>query len=222
MVRFMAREFGRNMFIMLLAIMIGAIIITYFAADIINRSKIETLTTKQTEEIETIEEKNINFTNHFLQSTILLDTAREDKSYGDYHFDLARAFYAGGAYQKVIDNCTSAMENYLNSKDNFEISSDYFNDTKSYTSYDKYLEILDLYVGLTKSGARLSMLRYNASNYLKYIAENLSAGVDPVNISGLLELFNETMQQYAQELEVYNGYKEAIDEYEFFEEIREL
>ena len=218
----MAREFTKNMLIMLVAIMIGIFVITYFVADIVNRSKIETLTTKQTEEIETMEVRNINFTNHFLQSTILLDTAREDRSYGDYHFDLARVFYASGVYQKVIDNCTSAMENYLNSKDNFEISSGYFNDTKSYTSYDKYLGILDLYVGLTKSGAKLSMLRYNASNYLKYMAENLSAGVDPVNISGLLELFNETMQQYAQELEVYNGYKEAIDEYEFFEEIREL
>jgi predicted DNA-binding protein YlxM (UPF0122 family) len=114
------------------------------------------------------------------------------------------------------------MENYLNSKDNFEISSGYFNDTKSYTSYDKYLEILDLYVGLTKSGARLSMLRYNASNYLKYIAENLSVGVDPVNISGLMKLFNETMEQYTQELEIYNDYKEKIDGYEFFEEKREI
>lgn len=218
----MAREFGRNMFIMLLAIMIGAIVITYFAADIVNRSKIETLSTKHTEEIETIEVRNINFTNHFMQSSVILDAAREDRAYGDYHFDLARVFYADGVYQKVIDNCTSAMEKYLNSKDNFEISNGYFNDTKSYTSYDKYLEVLNLYVGLTKSGARLSMLRYNASKYLKYLAENLSAGVDPVNISGLLELFNETMQQYAQELEVYNGYKEAIDEYEFFEEIREL
>lgn len=218
----MAREFGRNMFIMLLAIMIGAIIITYFVADIINRSKIETLTTKHTEEIETIEVRNINFTNHFIQSSVLLDTAREDRSYGDYHFDLARVFYAGGVYQKVIDNCTSAMENYLNSKDNFEISSGYFNETKSYTSYDKYLEILDLYVGLTKSGAKLSMLRYNASKYLKYLAENLSVGVEPVNISELLELFNETMEQYTQELVIYNGYKEAIDEYQFFVEIREL
>ena len=63
----MAREFNRNMFIMLLAIMIGAIIITFFIADIVNRSKLETLTTEYEAEITTISSKSENFTSYFLK-----------------------------------------------------------------------------------------------------------------------------------------------------------
>ena len=71
----MARELDRNMFIMLLSIMIAAIIITYFAADIVRRSEIEKLTT----EIETIEERNINFTDRFLKSSVLLVQTEQGK-----------------------------------------------------------------------------------------------------------------------------------------------
>lgn len=222
----MARVFDRNMFIMLLAIMVGAIIITYFIADIVNRSKIETLTTEHALEIETIEERNINFTDHFMKSSVLLNDAIEDMLYGDYHFDLAaKLWYPNAKYENVINNCTSAMENYLTSHQNFNTSKSFFNDTKAYTSYEKYLEILDLYLGLTGSGAKLTMLRYNASRDLKYIAENLSVATDPMNISELMELFNETLalydNLYAEELGIYKGYKKEIDEYDFFEEIRE-
>ena len=50
----MAREFTKNMFVMLVAIMVGVFIITYFVADIINRSKIETLTTEHVAKIKTL------------------------------------------------------------------------------------------------------------------------------------------------------------------------
>ena len=123
----MVRLFDRNMFIMLLAIMIGAIIITYFIADIQNRSRIETLTIEHTAEIETIEGKNINFTNRFLKSSVLLDGAREDRAFGDYHFDLAFLWYNSALLEKnngtmelyktrCIENCTSAMPKYLYSR----------------------------------------------------------------------------------------------------------
>ena len=228
----MAREFDRNMFIMLLSIMIGAIIITYFAADIVRRSEIESLTT----EIETIEERNINFTDHFMKSSVLLDSAKDDRAFGNYHFDLAFLWYNSALSEKnsstmelyknrTIDNCTNAMPNYLNSNNNFEEAKGSFNDTKAYTSYDKYIEILDLYVNLTGSGAKLAMLRYNASVYLKYLAENLTLINGTVtyleNVSELMDLFNETLDAYDEELEVYEEYKDVIDEYEFFEEIRE-
>ena len=228
----MAKELDRNMFIMLLSIMIGAIIITYFAADIIRRSEIEKLTT----EIETIEERNINFTDDFMKSSVLLDSAKDDRAFGNYHFDLAFLWYNSALSEKnsstmelyknrTIDNCTNAMPNYLNSHQNFGEAKDSFNATKSYTSYPKYLEILDIYVGLTGSGARLAMLRYNASKYLKYLAENLTIVNGTViyleNVSELMDLFNETMELYGEELEIFDEYQDAIDEYEFFEEIRE-
>jgi len=224
----MAREFTKNMFVMLFSIMIGAIIITYFVGDIIYRSDIETLTVQHTTEIESLEEMNINFTSHFLSSSVLLDKSREDRAFGDYHFDLAFLWYNSALSEtnetimdlykaRAIDNCTNAMPNYINSHLNFEEAQASFSDTKAYTTYPKYLEILDIYVNLTSSGARLTMLRYTASQYLKYMAENLSLDM---NISALFELFNETMDIYDEELDIYEDYRDEIDEYEFFEEIR--
>ena len=61
----MARLFDRNIFIMLLAIMIGFITITYFVADVVNQSKIDNLTTAHITEMESIEKMNINFTNKY-------------------------------------------------------------------------------------------------------------------------------------------------------------
>lgn len=230
----MAREFTKNMFIMLVAIMLGVFVITYFAADIIRRSEVETLTTKIesiTTEKEIAEARNINFTNHFMKSSVLLDAAREDRAYGDYHFDLALLFYNTAlsgknsstieSYQaRTINNCTNAMEKYLISHENFISAKGFFNDTKAYTSYEKYREILDLYIGLTGSGAKLTMLRYNASKYLRYMAENLTKIGGLTNISNLLNMFNQTMDLYEEESGVYDGYKEQIDEYEFFDEMR--
>lgn len=231
----MAREFTKNMFVMLLSIMVGAIIVTYFVGDIVYQSNIRSLTTQHTVEIETIEGKNINFTDHFLKSSVLLDSAREDRAFGNYHFDLAFLWYQSALSERnsslmelyknrTIDNCTNAMPQYLNSHQNFESAKSSFNDTKPYTSYEKYLEILDLYVGLTGSGARLAMLRYNATMYLKQLAENLTmingtAGYSE-NMSELMDLFNKTMEDYEDELETYEEYQEEIDEYEFFEETR--
>ena len=231
----MVREFDRNMFIMMLAIMIGAIIVTYFVADIVYRSNIETLTTQHTADIETLEERNINFTNHFMKSSVLLDSARDDQAFGNYHFDLAFLWYSSALSEKnsstmelyknrTIDNCTNALPNYLNSYQNFENAKSFFNDTKSYTTYEKYLEVLDIYVGLTGSGARLAMLRYNATKYLKQLAENLTMENGTVtyleNVIELLVLFNETTGSYGEELALFEEYRDAIDEYEFFEEIR--
>jgi len=231
----MAREFDRNMFIMLLTIMIGVIIITYFIADIVYRSNIETLTTQHAAEIETLEERNINFTDHFMKSSVLLDSARDDRASGNYHFNLAFSWYNSTLSEKnsstmelyksrTIDNCTNALPEYLNSYQNFESAKSFFNDTKSYTTYEKYLEVLDLYMGLTGSGARLAMLRYNATKYLKQLAENLTITNGTVtyleDVTELLVLFNETTRLYEEELVLFEEYRDAIDEYEFFEEIR--
>ena len=106
----MARLFDRNMFIILMAIMIGFITITYFVADIVNQSKIDTLTTAHVSEVEAIEEMNINFTNNFLESSVLLDSAREYRAFGNYHFELASIFFNSALSEKNI----SIMELYKN------------------------------------------------------------------------------------------------------------
>ncbi len=233
----MARVFSRNLFIMLLAIMIGAILITFFVADIVNRSTIETLTTEYRAEISTISSKSENFTSYFLKSSVLLDQARGDLAFGNYHFDLAFLWYNSALAEKDnstlqlyktrgIDNCTSALPNYIYSNYNYQDSKSYFNETKLFTTYKLYLDILDLYICLTDSGSNLSILRYDATLYLMYLLENLtfdeltSGVVYMENVTDLLMAFGSAVQAYNNELEQYNEYQGAIDEYEFFEEER--
>jgi hypothetical protein len=217
--------------------MIGAIIITYFIADTQSRSTIESLTTQYTEDLVTIEENNINFTNRFIKSSVILDTSREYRAFGDYHFDLAFLWYNTALLEddnetmhiyksRCIENCSYAMPNYKYSYDNFFEAKKSFFLTKTFTYHDKYQEILNLYVNLTDSGQRLTLLRYNASQYLMYLAENLTMSEDGTvtyltNVSRFIGLFEETMMKYEEESEKFEEIKDAIDEYEFFEEIRE-
>ncbi len=233
----MAKEFTRNMFVMLLSIMIGTIIITYFIGDIINRSRIESLTAEHNVELSTLKGKSENFTSHFLKSSSVLDQAREDRAFGNYHFDLGFLWYHSALSEKNnismelyksrgIENCTNAMPYYIHSYENFLEAKDFFNETKSFTTYKKYLDLLDLYVNLTDAGSRLTLLRYNASKYLMYLIENLT--FDPeannvtylTNITDLFSLFNQTMMAYGGVSEEYEGYQDEIDEYEFFDEER--
>jgi hypothetical protein len=233
----MTREFNRNIFIMLFAIMIGIIIITYFVADIVNRSKIETLTTEYDTQITTMNEQNQNFINCFFKASIVLDQAREDRAFGNYHFDLAFLWYNSALYEKDnstlelyktrgIDNCTESFTYYLNSYANFGDATAYFKETISNTTYYRHKDLINQYINLTYSGSNLSMLRYNASSYLMYLLENLT--FDPLNnsaayttnVSNLLGLFYAAMDNYNEELTVYDDIQQAIDEYEFFDEIR--
>ena len=233
----MGKEFTRNMFVMLLSIMIGVIIITYFIGDIINRSKIDTLNAEHEEEIVTLKGQNENFTSHFLKSSGVLDQAREDRAFGNYHFDLGLLWYQSALSQKnitlldlykirAIDNCTNAFPNYINSYYNFLESKDYFNETKAFITYTKYLNLLDLYINLTDAGSRLTMLRYDATKYLMYLTENLTFNPETnnvtylMNVTDLMMLFNGAMFGYNEVLEEFEDYQEEIDEYEFFDEIR--
>jgi hypothetical protein len=216
----MAREFTKNMFIMLVAIMIGVFVITYFAADIINRSKIETLTTEHVTEIKDINSMNENFTNYFLQGSVKMDSAREIREVGNYYFDLAaRIWYPQGEYQKVIGNCTDAMSQYLISNLKFAESKPYFIAAKTFTENPSYKGALDYYVAFANSGENITLLRYETAKYLLYAAENLSLG-NVENATFLLENFSILDSLYGEMLQEYNGYKDLIDRYIFFEEDR--
>lgn len=228
--------FNRNMFIMLFSIMIGAILITYFAADIIKESKIEDLESQiayrdeqiQIKEIEIIVEKNrnINFTNNFLKSSGVLDLAREYRANGNYHFELGRLFFiiALNEYNltrfnsyknSTIDNCTLAIPDFNNSYNNFHYAGYMYNKTKNYTDYNPLIKLIDNYINLTKSGAKLSMLLYNASNYLKNLANNLSMENGSVkfegNVTELWKLFNDTLEDIKIAEGEYRDYSDAID-----------
>ena len=230
----MAKIFDRNIFIMLLSIMIGVIIITYFLADIKARSEEEE---KYTVEIGNIQQKNFNFTSYFIKSSVILDKARENRAYGNYHFDLGLIWYQSALSVKNnstmnlyknrgIDNCTNAMPNFYNSYLNFGEANEFFIETKTLTDNEKYIEILDIYVKLTNSGSNLTMLRYKASQYLKYLIENLTFDEEAnnvtysENVSELLDMFNGAIKDYQEEKGEYDDYEDEIDEYEFFDEKR--
>jgi len=230
----MAREFNRSMFVMLLSIMIGVSIITYFVADIKARNEERIEATSQ---IENLEQKNINFTNYFIRSSVILDKAREDRALGNYYFDLALLWYQSALSEKnqtnmelyktrAIENSTNSGPNFINSQLNFEEAENFFIDTKSLTDYPDYITVLDLYIDLTESGSTLAKLRYNASFYLIYLAENLTFSEEDNNVTYLgnmtfiLMIFEEIMMQCEEAEQQYEKKQEEIDEYEFFDEVR--
>jgi len=223
----MAREFTRNMLIMLVTIMVGIVIITYFAADITRRSQIDTLNVEHKTEIRTITNKNENFTDHFLQGMVKMDAAREIREIGNYHFDFAlfwftnaRIILTNESTSKCIENCTNAMVNYLKSYQDFNLSKPYFTQAKQFTNTSKYIEILGYYAAFAQLGKNITMLRYNASLYLKQAMENLSLG-QLANVSFLMNLFNQTELAYGAGAAQYDAAKGLIDEYWFFDTIRE-
>jgi len=233
----MNKIFNKNMFIMAIVIMIGAVTITYFIADLQHQSQLTQIATDHSVEIDTIEENNLNFTNGFLESSVLLDTAREDRAYGNYHFDIAYLFYSTALSEKnislfgqyrnqTIDNCSQAMPQYMVSHQNFQLASTFFYNTRNYTSNQQYLVLLEKYVNLTASGAELTLLRYNASHYLLMLAENMTFVNDTVileNMTDIEELFNMTMEMYKVALIEYVEIQDEIEEYNIkgFSTIRE-
>ena len=216
MVTGLARIFDRNMFIMLVSIMIGAIVITYFVADIARRSEIESYQ-EQIEDISTeknvFENKSKNFTDHIFKSLGSLDFSREYRSSADSYYDVAALiWYPIGEYEKVIVNCTSAMEDYLLGYDNFLNTKVFFNDTIKYSTDLKYNSIIDIYKSISQSGANICLLGYNASKLLKELAENFSLYGNDTNVSELLDLYNETLLFLGQELGFYMGLLDDLEE----------
>jgi len=224
----MAREFTRNMFIMLAAIMAGAVVITYFAGDIVNRSQIDIINTQHVIQISDLNSRNENFTNHMLQGSIKLDAARETREIANYHFDFALFWFnlalnTGNLTMtpKILTNCTEAASQYLDAAENFNDSVPYFLTAQGMTNASKYLEILGYYIGFAHAGRNISLLRYNASELLRKAAENLSAGNEG-NVTSLLENLTAVENLISEEQQQYEGYRQQIDGYLFFSEIREI
>lgn len=223
----MVRLFDRNMFIMLIAIMVGIVIITYFIADIQRRTQIDTLTVEHATQIVDITNKNQNFTDHFLQGSLTMDAAREQREISNYYFDFGLFWYQTALQQDnetylgyCVMNCSQAMDNYLISYEKFEESKPYFLDALTFTDIEKYIEIIGYYLKFAEAGMNITLLRYDASKYLMYVAQNLSLG-NTENASAMLSLFNETVVLYQGQVGAYDELKGQIDEYTFFDPIRE-
>ena len=228
----MARVFDRNMFIMLFSIMIGIVIITFFVADIMRKSQIDEIEERHIKEIKTIEKKNINFTSKFLDSLTSLNLAKKYRMEGEIDYQLGNAFYKNILSETnktrfdnykgyITSNCSSAMDNFLNSYMNFNDSIGNFNQSKNYTEYSVYLNLGDLYINYSKSGARLTQLRFDISKYLLYMGENLTFINGTVgfsqNISNLTALLDGALEEYMLEEELYLGLEDLIELYELYE-----
>ena len=228
----MARVFDRNMFIMLFSIMIGIVIITFFVADIMRKSQIDEIEERHIKEIKTIEKKNINFTSKFLDSLTSLNLAKKYRMEGEIDYQLGNAFYKNILSETnktrfdnfkgyITSNCSGAMDNFLNSYMNFNDSIGNFNQSKNYTEYSVYLNLGDLYINYSKSGARLTQLRFDISKYLLYMGENLTFINGTVgfsqNISNLTALLDGALEEYMLEEELYLGLEDLIELYELYE-----
>ncbi len=234
----MPRIFDRNMFIMLFSIMLGVVIITFFVADIMARTSTEEeLTTKYTAEKRELEQKNANFTTRLLSSLSYFDKARELRSSGNYNFDLGYIWYNSALNEdenqtfnnyknSTINHCVMSIENYSLGYDNFGVAKNMFINTLNYSG--QFSNLVNLYVNLSKSAAKLCTLRTTASNYLMALAENLTytngSATFMGNMSNLTELLNDTLAEYENELAEYNELEDLIEkEYNIvgFSEIRE-
>lgn len=239
MVKKMEFEMNKNMAILFAIILVISSGATFLTAQFLKGAEIESLNesiaelqneveTKETE-ITLLTLKGENFTYHLLRSMSLLDISSEIRRNGTLHFDYAaRIWYPQHDYQRVIDNCSKAMDDYQDAREKFDLAQDYFLETKQYTSIEPYLEILDLYVELSKSGHSLSRLRYNASEKLRDIAQDLLNESLSENISELLDLFNNTLLDFDTQFQQgSSGYQDIIDEIEeehggFFNPKREI
>ncbi len=230
----MNRKFDKNLFIMLLSIMVGTIIITYFIADIINRSKMEDLSEeittelniKHSEEIKYIYSNYNNFTDHFLKGFTKINSARELRSEGNYYFDLAYFWHNSylnesdiSYFDKCINNCVDAADNYLFSNQRFNESTPYLIISKNYTNDSSYIGLVNYCISFSESGKNITDLRYKASLILKNAIENYSLG-DLENASILMENFNALGDIYEEQLLEYTRLETLIDNFVFFEEDR--
>ncbi len=232
----MVKKFDRNIFIMMISIMVGVVIITFFIADIMARSSEEEKLTQQfTEEKKVIEEKNLNFTSAFLDSLSSLDLSREFKSDGDIKYAIAKSFYTNALTltnsskldeykNEIIDNCELAKLYFHDSSQNFNKSIERFTLSKNFTNYPIYNNLVNLYINLSKSGHNVSLIKYDACNYLIEIANNLNIVNGSINksmdLENLMDLLNSTEYLMYLEEGLYDGYRSEISDYELMEKIR--
>jgi len=220
----------KNLVIILITLILIIFLILYFFTYNIYNSEIEYLNKSHLDEIQSIEEKNNNFNNIFLESLILEDSSTRDRLLGNYHFDLAIIFHNEtlnqndeikmNEYKNITNtNCEIAIKSFLISSQNYKISNTFFNKSKKYTENINYLNLIDIYINLTNSGERLSMFRYNASILLKQLTENITyidGSADQGNVTIILNLFYQNLTNYDQEIEIYEELLDDIEEFDLF------
>ena len=214
----------------IITLIIISVLITNFISYTYHNSEIQYLNKLHLDEIQSIEEKNNNFNNVFLESLILEDSATRDRLLGNYHFDLALLFYNEtlkqndeikmNEYKNITNsNCDIAIKTYIISSQNYKISKTFFNKSKNYTENINYLNLIDIYINLTKSGEKLSIYRYNASILLKQLSENITyidGSTDQGNVTIILNLFYQNLTYYNEEIITYEELLDDIEEFDLF------
>lgn len=224
----MSLSYNRNNIIIIIALIIIFSLVTYFVSYSIHNSEIMNLNKLHLAELESLEEKNNNFNNIFLESLTLEDISTRDRILGNYYFDLALFLYnvtleeideikMNENKNKTVLNCDNAQSLFYISSQNYKSSSIFFNNSKKYTDNINYLKLIDLYIDSTKSGEKLSMYRYNTSILLRQLAENITyvdGSADQGNVTIILNLFYQNISNYNEELEIYEEIQDDIEEFD--------
>lgn len=220
----------KNLMLVIMTLIIIICLIVYFVSYNNYNSEIKYLNKLHLDEIQSIEEKNNNFNNVFLESLILEDSSTRDRLLGNYHFDLALIFYNEtlnqndeikmNEYKNITNsNCEIAIKVYLISSQNYKISNTFFNKSKNYTENINYLNLIDIYINLTKSGEKLSSYRYNSSILLKQLTDNITyidGSADQGNVTIILNLFYQNLTFYNEEIVIYEELLDNIEEFDLF------
>jgi hypothetical protein len=226
----MSISYDKKNIMIIITLVITFSLITYFASYRIHNSEIELLNELHLNELKSLDEENNNFNNVFLESLTLDDSATRDRLIGNYHFDLALNYYNEALNQNdeikmneyknlTANNCNIAINKFIISSQNYETSSIFFNKSMKYTENINYINLINLYINLTKSGEKLSMFRYNASILLKQLNENITYSdglVNQGNVTFILNLFYQNLSNYNLEEEIYETLIEEIEEFDLF------
>ena len=226
----MTSSYNKKNIVTIITLIIIFSLITYFVSFTIYNSEINLIYELHNNEIKSIEEKNNNFNNVFLESLILEDSSNRDRLLGDYYFDLARIFYNEtlnqndeikmNEYKNITNsNCEKAINVYLISSENYKLSKIFFNKSKNYTENINYLNLIDIYINLTNSGEKLSLYGYNLSILLKQLTENITyidGSIDQGNVTIILNLYYQNLTYYNQEILNYEELLDDIEEFDLF------
>jgi len=224
----MSLSYNKKNIIFIITLIIIFSLITYFASYTTHNSEIIKLNKLHLADLESLEEKNNNFNNIFLESLTLEDISTRDRLLGNYYFDLALFLYnetleeideikMNELKNKTNINCDEAIISFYLSSQNYKSSTLFFSNSKKYTDNINYIKLIDLYIDSTRSGEKLSMFRYNASILLKQLIENITyidGSADQGNVTIILNLFYQNISNYNEELEIYEAIQDEIEEFD--------
>ncbi len=151
------KKFDVNLFVLLLAVMLVSITMTYILADYRNRTAMHTLTVRYEYEISNITAKTERFFDNFSIALNYIDIARSDMENGLYHIELSKYYLETGSYNLSKNEGKGAFYYYNESNRFFNSSIPRIISAKPHATGD-YQILMDLYMNYTNIAKNLTMI----------------------------------------------------------------